>query len=222
MATDEHPTPYPAADRDDAVASTGPIVTGTGGAGGSALAALSDRLTAHGAGVRAASPRKRWQASTALVLAPGDRDVEVAIIERTHREDDRWSGQLALPGGRRDAGDADLATTAAREAAEEVGLQLGSPLTRVAMQRARARSGVVACYAFAVAERHPLVPQPQEVAAAWWVPLSSLSDPANATSVRHRGLRFKAIDVQGRALWGLTLLLLERFAALVDIELATG
>ena len=225
VVTDEQPTPSPATHREDRVASAAPPATGPsrpGGAGSSRLAALSDRLRAHGDGVRAAPPRDRWQASTALVLAPGDHDVEVAIIERTHREDDRWSGQLAFPGGRRDANDPDLATTAAREAAEEVGLELSSPLARVAEQRARVRPGVVACYAFAVAERQPLVPQPQEVAAAWWVPLSTLCDPRNATSVRHRGLSFKAIDVQGHALWGLTLLLLERFAALVDIELATG
>ena len=186
------------------------------------LDALSDRLRAvAGAGARP-SPPAGWQASTALVLAPGSDDVEVAIIERTRREEDRWSGQLALPGGRRDTEDPDLATTAAREAAEEVGLHLDAPIARVAEQRARVRPGVVACYAFALTERPRLAPQPREVANAWWVPLEHLTDPANATTVRHRGLRFPAIDVQGRALWGLTLLLLERFAALVDLELATS
>ena len=186
------------------------------------LEALTERIVARGGPADRDDARERWQASTALVLAPGADDVEVAIIERTRRDDDRWSGQLAFPGGRRDASDRDLAATAAREAAEEVGLRLGAPLARVAEQRARVRPGVVACYAFALAERPRLVPEPREVAHAWWVPLRHLADPDNATTVRHRGLRFPAIDIQGRALWGLTLLLLERFAALVDLELATG
>lgn len=186
------------------------------------LEALTERIIARGGPADRDDARERWQASTALVLAPGADDVEVAIIERTRRDDDRWSGQLAFPGGRRDASDRDLAATAAREAAEEVGLRLGAPLARVAEQRARVRPGVVACYAFALAERPRLVPEPREVAHAWWVPLRHLADPDNATTVRHRGLRFPAIDIQGRALWGLTLLLLERFAALIDLELATG
>ncbi len=185
------------------------------------LTALGERLRSSGTPSPPRPAGRRWEASTALVLAPGEQDVEVAIIERTRRSDDRWSGQLALPGGRRDPGDADLATTAAREAGEEVGLALDRPLAQVAEQRARVRPGVVACFAFALAVRPTLVPEPREVANAWWVPLHHLTDPANATSVRHRGVRFPAIDVQGRALWGLTLLLLERFAALVDLELAT-
>ncbi len=183
---------------------------------------LTDRLGATAAEQTPRPSRDRWQASTALVLAPGADDVEVVIIERTRRTEDRWSGQLAFPGGRRDADDADLAATAARETNEEVGLELGRAVARVAEQRARVRPGVVACYAFALAAPAPLVPEPREVAHAWWVPLHHLTDPANATSVRHRGFRFPAIDVEGRALWGLTLLLLERFAALVDLELATG
>ncbi|MEX2550699.1 MAG: CoA pyrophosphatase [Nitriliruptoraceae bacterium] len=166
--------------------------------------------------------RHRWEAATALVLAPGAQDVEVAIIERSRRDGDRWSGQLAFPGGRRDPDDQHLAATAIRETREEVGIHLGDPIARIAEQRARVRPGLVACYGFVLPTRPALTRQPSEVADAWWVPLGSLSDPANATHVRRAGARFPAIDVQGRALWGLTLILLERFAALVDLELATG
>jgi 8-oxo-dGTP pyrophosphatase MutT (NUDIX family) len=186
------------------------------------LEELATRLRAHEPGVTPDARRHRWEAATALVLAPGPEDVEVAIIERSRRDGDRWSGQLAFPGGRRDPGDRHLAATAIRETREEVGVHLDEPLTRVAEQRARVRPGLVACYAFVLPTRPALVPQPTEVAAAWWVPLGSLTDPANATHVRRAGARFPAIDVQGRALWGLTLMLLERFAALADLDLATG
>lgn len=50
-------------------------------------------------------------------------DVEVLLIQRTARAGDAWSGHLAFPGGRVEAGEDDEAA-AAREAAEEVGLDL--------------------------------------------------------------------------------------------------
>ena len=186
------------------------------------LAALVDRLAEHGADPDTATARRGWQAATALVLAPGEQDIEVAIIERTQRDGDRWSGQLALPGGRREPPDRTLAETAAREAREEVGLVLGSPLAQVAQHRARVRPGIVACYAFVLDEPASMTPDPREVASAWWVPLSALTDPDNATTLRYAGVPFPAIDVQGRALWGLTLTLLDRFAELADLQLATG
>ncbi len=186
------------------------------------LTALVERLAERGASVDTAPAHRGWQAATALVLAPGDQDIEVAIIERTRRQGDRWSGQLALPGGRREEPDRTLAETAARETREEVGLILGPAVAQVGQQRARVRSGVVACYAFVIDEPRWMTPDPAEVASAWWVPLGELTDPDNATTLRYAGLPFPAIDVQGRALWGLTLQLLERFAELADLELATG
>ncbi|MFO7779182.1 MAG: CoA pyrophosphatase [Nitriliruptoraceae bacterium] len=186
------------------------------------LAALTARVATSPAMEVAPADRSGWQAATALVLAPGADDVEVAIIERSRRRGDLWSGQLALPGGRHEAADATLAGTAARETREEVGLQLGAPLARIAEHRARVSSGIVTCYAFALDQPLPMTPQPREVANAWWVPLGELTAPANATSIRYSGIRFPAIDVNGRALWGLTLQLLEHFARRVDLELATG
>jgi len=186
------------------------------------LSALAARVALGPAADTTDGDRSGWQAATALVLAPGADDVEVAIIERSRRRGDIWSGHLALPGGRREAADTTLAATAARETREEVGLQLGAPIACIAHRRARVRSGIVACYAFALERPMGMTPQPREVANAWWVPLGHLTAPDNASSIRHTGVRFPAIDINGRPLWGLTLHLLEHFAALSDLELATG
>ena len=186
------------------------------------LAALVDRLVERGPSPDTTPARRGWQAATALVLAPGDDDIELAIIERTRRDGDRWSGQLALPGGRRDPLDRTLAETAARETKEEVGLVLGPALAQVAQHRARVRPGIVACYAFVLDEPRSMLPDPVEVASAWWIPLATLTDPGNATTLRYAGIPFPAIDVQGRSLWGLTLTLLDSFADLADLQLATG
>lgn len=52
-------------------------------------------------------------------------DPEILFIKRATRTGDKWNGHVALPGGKRDPEDADDAVTAMREAAEEVGIDLG-------------------------------------------------------------------------------------------------
>lgn len=51
-------------------------------------------------------------------------DPEVLFIKRASREGDRWTGHVALPGGKRDPEDADDRAAAVREADEEIGFDL--------------------------------------------------------------------------------------------------
>lgn len=54
-------------------------------------------------------------------------DPEAVFIKRAARDGDRWTSHVALPGGKRDAEDADDQAVAVRETAEEIGLDLTSP-----------------------------------------------------------------------------------------------
>lgn len=51
-------------------------------------------------------------------------DPEVLFIKRASRAGDRWTGHVALPGGKRDPEDVDDQAAAVREAAEEIGFDL--------------------------------------------------------------------------------------------------
>lgn len=51
-------------------------------------------------------------------------DPEVLFIKRASRVGDRWTGHVALPGGKRDPEDVDDKAAAIRETSEEVGLSL--------------------------------------------------------------------------------------------------
>ncbi|MEJ2238841.1 MAG: CoA pyrophosphatase [Gemmatimonadales bacterium] len=67
------------------------------------------------------------EAAVAIVLVEiGATGPELLLIKRAEHERDPWSGQMALPGGRREPLDQDLLQTARRETLEETGIRLGS------------------------------------------------------------------------------------------------
>lgn len=155
-----------------------------------------------------------------MVLAPGAEHLEIAILQRTERPGDRWSGQMALPGGKRDPEDPHLAATAVRETAEELGLALPErPDARLDDHVGRTRPGIVASFVFTLDERPPLRPQPSEVAAAWWLPLPALLDPANAIRHRWAGVPFPGIAHADEVIWGLTHRTLRTFVAALGLRL---
>jgi 8-oxo-dGTP pyrophosphatase MutT (NUDIX family) len=153
---------------------------------------------------------ERPRAAVALILAP--EPDSLLLIRRAEREGDRWSGQLALPGGRWQPGDADLSATARRETQEEVGLDL----TRVpllgtwddlAPRTPVLPPIVVRPFIYALPERVPLSPN-AEVAAAWWLPLETFWKPGTygLTEYRRYGtlVRAPAYHLEWGVLWGMT------------------
>lgn len=182
------------------------------------LASVAERLASSAGDHTAAHPDHPWQAAVAVVLAPGEEGLELAFIERAERTGDRWSGHMAFPGGRREPEDADLARTAARETAEEVGLVLPEPIGRLADQHGRSTRGLVAAFVYALDEPRTLTARPEEVAAADWISLRWLLDPANTTRKRWFAIPFPGIEHRGRVIWGLTHRILGDLAARVGLE----
>lgn len=161
-----------------------------------------------------------WEAATALILVEDGADLDVLFIERAARGGDRWSGQMALPGGRREERDPDLATTARRETLEEVGVHLPDPVGRLDDHRERFGRGYVATFVYALDHRPAVVPEPREVAGAVWIPLAHLLHPESAVRYRYRGMGpFAGIEHDGRTVWGLTLGILQGFADVIGTQL---
>jgi 8-oxo-dGTP pyrophosphatase MutT (NUDIX family) len=183
------------------------------------LATVRDRIARYEPDARPEGSLRGWQAATALVVAPGDEQLEIAFILRTERPGDRWSGQMALPGGKRDPGDDDLAATAVRETREEVGLALPRPVGRLDDQGGRIHRGIVATYVFVLDHLPTMTPHPEEVAEALWIPLPALFAPEAAARFRWGGVPFPALAHEGRIIWGLTHRILGSFAAAIGYEL---
>src|SRR2546427_12004236 len=115
-------------------------------------------------------PPRSAKGAVAVILR-GRSAVEVLVIERSEREGDPWSGQLAFPGGRRSRGDRTLLDTVRRETKEEVGLSLSRNARLLGWLPARAPGNhverVVGPIVLAFTPPAPLAPGPERARPFW-------------------------------------------------------
>lgn len=184
------------------------------------LEGVRDRLRGH-------SPRRSQeagsiQAAVALLLAPDvSGRLDLLLIKRAEHPGDPWSGQMALPGGRRDPGDLDLLATVARETREEVGIALGEGSLLGELDDLRPRTPTlppvsVRPFVFGLAEQPPVHPS-SEVALHLWVGLHDLASGRNRTEIRvpSRDQMFPAYRVGDHVVWGMTERIIMPFIELV-------
>lgn len=171
-----------------------------------ALDAETESLPIQRSGSGAA--RRRPVPAAVLIVLVLDREPHVLLTVRNRRMA-QHAGQVALPGGRAEAGESFPVATALREAWEEVGLEpdkvelVGlldrfdtitgyriSPVVGVVRQTAEWR----AC--------------PQEVAQIFGLPLASILDPSNFRrhEIRRGGATHEAWTMRSgcRPIWGAT------------------
>lgn len=158
-------------------------------------------------------PPSRTMAAVAMALAGEPDALALCFILRATREGDRWSGQMAFPGGKAEPDDPSAQAVAIREAREEVDLRLEhaealGALPSISLRPAGAL-GVLSPFVFyAGVERPPLQPQADEVAEVYWIPLPYLWDERNRGTIdwEHQGQlwRFPGIRFGEHVIWGLT------------------
>jgi 8-oxo-dGTP pyrophosphatase MutT (NUDIX family) len=157
-----------------------------------------------------------WTAATSLVIARDGGTPKVLFIERVTRAGDRWSGQMALPGGKRDPEDLDLHATAVRETLEEVGVSLPPAFGRLDDLRGGSQRGLVATFVHVVDGLPATTPEPAEVANVVWIGLDELFHQANAKRYFYKALGpFAGIASGHHTVWGLTYNTLENFSSVI-------
>ena len=166
------------------------------------------------------------RAAVALIIRAGENGApELLFIKRSEYPADPWSGQVAFPGGREEAGDPTLADTAIRETREETGIDLVRDATIIGTlddlrpQTVRLPAVIVRPYVVLLNRFEPLVLS-DEVALAFWVPLEAFKD-ANSwrdTAVRARGIQLntRAFHREGHVIWGMTERILAQLLVLLD------
>jgi 8-oxo-dGTP pyrophosphatase MutT (NUDIX family) len=163
--------------------------------------------------LRAPDVAGQARAAVALLLRVHEGRLELMLIRRAEREGDPWSGHMALPGGRAQAEDADMAATAARETREEVGIDVSEgtllgALDDLAPRSARLPSIAVSPFVFHVpADAETRLNH--EVQLALWIPVDELLHPDAVTQYLHdladgNTLAFPAFDARGYVVWGMT------------------
>ncbi|HVH67543.1 MAG TPA: CoA pyrophosphatase [Gemmatimonadales bacterium] len=170
-------------------------------------------------------------AAVAVVLVPEPGGgLELLLIRRAERADDPWSGQIALPGGRREPGDPDLLNTAIRETREETGVDLRGAEQLGALDDLYPRtptlpSVVVRPYVFALDTRPALVPS-DEVQRAFWLPLARLTEPGvrREVTLAVRGVQrtfpaYAVGDEGDEVIWGMTERILTPFVGRITTNL---
>ncbi|UOE99829.1 NUDIX hydrolase [Bdellovibrio reynosensis] len=146
-------------------------------------------------------------------------DLEVAFIQRAFNPDDRWSGHIAFPGGKREESDASDLDAALRETQEEVGLQLSPDELVGRLDDIQARkSGTmldfyIRPFVFHIDREFGITLDASEVADFFWTPLKEILSPHRQTFygvVRDTGgIRLPAVHLdRDPPLWGLTYMMI--------------
>ena len=199
--------------------------------GAATLAAVAERMrgravqpapipeSSHMAAEASGTPR----AAVVLILREKPAGLEMLLIKRAERDDDPWSGHVALPGGREEPSDASLQATALRETKEETGLDLehdGEILGALEPLRPQARPMAIMVQPFVAALRKdsPIVAS-DEVAEAFWVPLTSFTGPETATEsdvkVNGTDIRVPSFRHGQYVIWGMTERIIRQLLALL-------
>ena len=190
------------------------------------LSNLVNRIRAHRPAVLELGDNK--QAAVALMLRHSPENIEVLVIERARHDNDPWSGQMALPGGRVETFDADARSAAERESLEEVGVDLSKAeyLGRLDDQQGRHRGhpgGIVVTGCVYIVDS-ATEPRPNyEVRDIVWVSLHRFLDAGNYTQVDHPvypGEMFPGIrisDKNHQVVWGLTRRFMASFFSTIHV-----
>lgn len=156
-----------------------------------------------------ASEPQSWRPASVLVPLV-DRATEITVL-LTQRTDDMPShaGQIAFPGGRRQAGDADAVATALRETEEEVGLSRQFVDVIGAIDSYRTGTGYeITPIVGIVSPGFTIHADPREVADVFEVPLEHFLDEVNhkigSRIYQGRERRYYAMPYGERYIWGAT------------------
>ncbi|MDR3473832.1 MAG: CoA pyrophosphatase [Devosia sp.] len=173
-----------------------------------------------------------WMPDEPFSRPPVPAAVLVALLERadgyavlyTERSATlrNHSGQIAFPGGKIDATDADAAAAALREAEEEVGMLPAEARILGYMPNYFTGTNYLITPVVAVVRpSRPFRPNPGEVESVFEVPLELLSQPETylTLTIKRGGVEHTSwkVDYDGHRIWGITANLTRRF---YDLALA--
>jgi 8-oxo-dGTP pyrophosphatase MutT (NUDIX family) len=143
-----------------------------------------------------------------------------AVLTRRHSDLRSHAGEISFPGGRQDEEDADLLSTALREAEEEIGLPREAVEVLGALRPIPTVATGFGVYPFVgLIEPREWTLSPREVEEVLELRLSDLRAAATRRRLLHRGIPFRSVvyDVSEAAvIWGATARIVEDLLRRID------
>jgi 8-oxo-dGTP pyrophosphatase MutT (NUDIX family) len=148
----------------------------------------------------------------AAVLVPlflaGEMPEPSVVLTKRRGDLRRHAGEISFPGGRKDAEDPDLSTTALREAEEEIGLDRGqvSLLGTLPTTSTFATNYVIHPFVATIPAGTAWTLSAREVDQVLELPLEQVRAAKTVTDIERRGITFQtdAYIVEGNVIWGAT------------------
>ncbi|MFK7980567.1 MAG: CoA pyrophosphatase [Saprospiraceae bacterium] len=171
-----------------------------------------------------ATPKNARLASVLCLLYPKNGAWHLPLIQRVITKNDKHSGQISFPGGKKEATDATNQAAALREANEEIGIKkedvtLLGDLTPLYVP---ASNFQVFPFIGCIDYTPTFIRQEREVAEVVEVALNQLIHPKTKkykTITFGNGYTIKDVpyyDVNGKTVWGATAMMLSEFVTLIN------
>lgn len=157
-------------------------------------------------------PQKTRQAAVLIAMHPKQDGLHVILTQRAMHLA-HHAGEVSFPGGKHEPEDPSLYATALREAEEEIGLSTSQVSILGSLPPYSTISGFSVTPVLAYVDRTldlttDLVPDPNEVADIFDVPLSFLMEPVHyhsyTVSRKHIKQPVYFVPYQGKQIWGAT------------------
>ncbi|MCL7399683.1 MAG: CoA pyrophosphatase [Thaumarchaeota archaeon] len=159
-------------------------------------------------------------AAVVLILHPTEDGIEILFVKRRDDPNDPWSGQIALPGGRRNPSDSSMLETAIRETFEEVGILLDAKRMILGalpdVTSLRNPGMLVTPFVALLEEKMPVKLSP-ELSEYFWAPIKGLSECEVKVSLQDGEAKTVKAYVYGEyVIWGLTARIIESFLKILE------
>jgi 8-oxo-dGTP diphosphatase len=152
-------------------------------------------------------------AAVALIFKSVNQELKILFVKRVENPADPWSGQMALPGGKRDAHDQNLKQTVIRETLEETNIDLlyrcrflGVMAALRSMQRAKMK---ILPFVILLEHQPSIILNKRELERFVWFSLKELVQHKSAAKFSFG--ESPAYIIESDIIWGLTYRILENF-----------
>ena len=174
--------------------------------------------------LRAASDEQSANASVALLLKLDGERLHALFVRRVQNSRDPWSGQIALPGGKREAKDRNLQETVIRETFEETNINLLHHcrfLGTMSVFQSKPRPEIkVLPYVVFIEDDPSIRLNKKELEEYFWISIEELV--RSRTTVKFRFGKFPAFNVGNVIIWGLTYRILESLILRLESRASFG